>query len=84
LEKQKAIQITNLITFHLFMSSKAYPKNISLVTNYSNYLAKQNNKDCHDNLIKIQREKKMYLLSCPKIRSNITSWYKWRIPWTCV
>jgi len=41
------------------MPSKAYPKNISL-TNYSNYLAKQNNKDSHDNLIKLQREKKMY------------------------
>jgi len=40
------------------MPSKAYPKNISLVTNYSNYLTKQNNKDCHDNLIRYKGRRK--------------------------
>jgi len=57
---KKQIQITNLrlVLFAYLCRVKLVLKIFFLLQITANYLAKQNNKDYYDNLIKIRREKK--------------------------
>jgi len=59
---KKQIQITNLrlvlFAFSYLCRVKLVLKIFFLLQITANYLAKQNNKDYYDNLIKIRREKK--------------------------